>query len=236
MEAIVEQEILLVGSETPALHYALPFLRRAQFRITQVAQSAHALPLVRDSRFDLVIARHPLAGLDLSELVRTVRADEAACRNASFLVLAEPGAADEVAALMGRGVNRVVSLDAHTERLLEAIADLLDVAPRRTLRALVRLESEVRQGAQTWRTATHNVSETGMLLLGLKDLEIGTRVGFELELPAGQSPVAGEAEVVRHTNPEFEKVEGVGARILTFSGDGRRQLRIFLDNTESAKS
>lgn len=224
----MEQEILLVGSETPALHYALPFLRRAQFRITQVAQAADAVPLVRDSHFDLVIARHPLAGLGLATLVQAVRAPDAACRSASLLVLAEPGAAEEVAPLMGRGVNRVVSLDAHTERLLEAIADLLAVAPRCTLRAVVRLASEVRHGEAVWRTATHNVSETGMLLLGLHELPIGSRVGFELELPTGIDPVCGEAEVVRHTQPEVERVQGVGARILHFSGDGGKRLRCFL--------
>ncbi len=232
----MEQEILLVGSETPALHYALPFLRRAQFRITQVAQAVTATPLVRDSRFDLVIARHPLAGLGLTDLVRAVRAPDAACRNAGLLVLAEPGAADEVGELMGHGVNRVVSLDAHTERLLEAIADLLAVAPRRTLRSLVRLESEIRQGSSEWHTATHNVSESGMLLLGLQELPVGSHVGFELDLPENGGMVSGEAEVVRHTDPELEHVAGVGARILMFSGDGRKRLRVFLDTKKTVTS
>jgi DNA-binding NarL/FixJ family response regulator len=224
----VDQEILLVGAETPALYYALPFLRRANFRITQVVRAADGLDLVRDSRFDLVVARHPLAGIELRDLVAAVRDEASACRRAGVLVLAEPTSAEEVGTLIGHGVNRVVSIDAHTEHLLEAIADLLSVKPRRTLRALVRLEAEVRLGGQVWQTTTHNISETGLLLRGMSDVEMGARLGFELALPQGDHAVSGEAEVVRRTDPEAEHVDGVGARILTFYNNSEHRLRIFL--------
>ena len=228
MEVTVDQEILLVGAETPALYYALPFLRRANFRITQVVRASDSLNLVRESQFDLIVARYPLAGIELCDLVAAVRDETSACRHAGVLVLAEPSSAEEVGSFIGRGVNRVVSIDAHTEYLLEAIADLLSVKPRRTLRALVRVEAEIRQGSMTWQTTTHNISETGLLLYGMPDVKLGSRLGFELSLPRGNSAVSGEAEVVRRTDPELEQVDGVGARILTFYNNSENRLRIFL--------
>lgn len=221
------RELLLVGPEAPVLARVVPLLERADFRTHHVQRGDEALALVRGRAFDLIIARFPLVGAGLAELVREVRGDGKPCRHAGFLLLAEPEFVAEVGGFLGRGVGRIASLDVPAEKLVDAVAELLAVAPRRSLRALVHVSLSVEHGGSHLLALTHNISETGLLLSGAHDLSVGTRLRFELSLP-GQEPIRGEAEVVRHTDPARERVAGVGARILSFDGGDQQRLRAYL--------
>lgn len=221
------QELLLVGPQAPVLGRVVPLLARADFQVHHVQRGDEALALVRERAFHLIIARFPLIGAGLAELVRAVREAHSPCRNAGFLLLAEPEYVAEVGGFLGRGVGRIVSLDVAAEKLVDAVAELLAVAPRRSLRALVEVRLSLEHGGGHLLALTHNVSETGFLVGCSQDLPIGARLSFELSLP-GQEPICGEAEVVRHTDPERERVAGVGARILEFVGDGQARMRTYL--------
>ncbi|HPC83395.1 MAG TPA: PilZ domain-containing protein [Thermoanaerobaculaceae bacterium] len=222
------QELLLVGPEAPVLGRVVPLLERADFRVQHVPRGDEAVALVRERAFDLIIARFPLVGAGLAEFVRAVRGDGQPCRNAGFLLLAEPEYVAEVGGFLGRGVGRIVSLDVAADKLVDAVAELLAVAPRRSLRALVQVRFSIEHGGGHLLALTHNLSETGLLLSGARELPVGTRLRFELSLPGLDEPIRGEAEVVRHTDPERERVAGVGARILAFAGDGQQRLRGYL--------
>ena len=55
---------------------------------------------------------------------------------------------------------------------------------------------------------------------------------FELTLPYTLGPVTGLAEVVRHTDPEYESTTGFGARFLSLGdGDGAR-IRSFIQSQQ----
>ncbi|MGV8041371.1 MAG: PilZ domain-containing protein [Thermoanaerobaculaceae bacterium] len=222
------QELLLVGPEAPVLKRVVPLLERADFRAHHVQRGDEALALVRERAFDMIIARFPLVGAGLAELVREVRGEASPCRKAGFLLLAEPEYVAEVGGFLGRGVGRIVSLDVAAEKLMDAVAELLAVAPRRSLRALVQVSLSLEHGGGHVLALTHNLSETGLLLSGARELPVGTRLHFELSLPELGEPIRGEAEVVRHTDPERERVAGVGARILEFAGNGQQRLRAYL--------
>ncbi|MFI5142410.1 MAG: PilZ domain-containing protein [Thermoanaerobaculales bacterium] len=225
----MRQTLLILGTETPALHRIVPILRRADFDTYQAVGSEEALELLQDVRFDLIIVRYPLTGVPLAELVARLREAGSAGRHASLLLLADISAVGEVASFLGRGVNRVVSIDAPSERLLEAVADLLSAEPRRTLRAVIQLDIRVEGGQERTLTLVENVSPTGLLVRGCREFPIGSRLRFELLFPDGGEPARGELEVVRHTDRERERVDGFGARIVTFTGDGEQRLRSFLD-------
>jgi hypothetical protein len=224
----VRQRLLILGAETPALQRVVPILRRAEFDPYQAPNVGEALDLLQDIRFDLIVVRVPLAGVTLAELVERVRGPGCACRNAGLLVLADATSAGELASFIGRGVNRVVDLDAPSDRLLGAIADLLGVDPRRTLRAVIQLELWVDRGVERTLTLTENVSPTGLLVRGCGELPIGSRLRFELLLHGAGEPVRGEVEVVRHTDAVREGVEGFGGAIIAFEGDGEGRLARFL--------
>jgi DNA-binding NarL/FixJ family response regulator len=223
------KRLLLLGAETPALQRVVPMLLRSDFLVHRVDQPGEALRTLAESRFDLVIARYPLAELSLAGLVQSLRGTLSPSRGAGLLVLADPAHVGDIAAFLGRGVNRVVSVDGPSERLLTAVADLVGVAPRRLVRAVVELELWMRRETQRLLTLTENVSVSGMLVRGGREFPVGAKISFELVLPGSLGPIHGEGEVVRHTQVGVERVDGIGVAFLSFAGDGDRRLAMFLD-------
>ena len=223
------KRLLLVGADTPALQRVLPMLLRSDFQVHRVEQATEALRLVGESRFDLILARYPLVDAPLSALIGGVRGASSPSRAAGLLVLAEPAHVGDLAAFLGHGVNRVVNLDGPSDRLLQAVADLVGVSPRRTVRAVVELELWMRRETQRLLTLTENVSSSGMLVRGGRELPVGGRVKFELMLPGGLATVTGEAEVVRHTLVGAERLDGIGLAFISFVGDGEQRLAAFLE-------
>ena len=223
------KRLLLIGAETPALQRVVPMLLRSDFQIHRAAQATEALHLLGDSRFDLIIARYPLVDAPLSALVSGVRGSSSPSRTAGLLLLAEPAYVGDLAAFLGRGVNRVVNLDGPSDRLLHAVADLVGVAPRRMVRAVVDLELWMRRDMQRLLTLTDNVSSSGMLVRGGREFPVGAKVSFELMLPGGLAVIDGEAEVVRHTLVGAERLDGIGLAFLSFAGGAEQRLTAFLE-------
>jgi hypothetical protein len=222
------QHLLIVGGETPALLHIVPLLLRAELQAHRVARADEAIELVGVGAFDLIVVRHPTEGATLRELVEAVRARGAPSRKAGVVVMADPAHAGEVTPLVGRGVNRLVTLDAPADRLLDVAADLLTVAPRRVLRAVVRLDVPGPEGPARLLSLTENLSVSGMVVQCGREVPLGSRVSFAISLPGRDESVSGVGEVIRRTNRSREPVEGVALRIVTFQADGQERLRAFL--------
>jgi hypothetical protein len=226
--AAMLQHLLIVGGETPALLQIVPLLLRAELQAHRVTRADEAIELVGVGAFDLIVVRHPTEGATLRELVEAVRARGAPSRKAGLVVMVDPAHAGEVTPLVGRGVNRLVTLDAPSDRLLDVAADLLTVAPRRALRAVVRLDVPGPEGAARLLSLTENLSVSGMVVQCGREVPLGSRVSFAINLPGRDESVSGVGEVIRRTSRNREPVEGVALRIVTFEADGQERLRAFL--------
>jgi hypothetical protein len=222
------QHLLIVGAETPALLHIVPLLLRAELQAHRVARADEAIELVGVGVFDLIVVRHPTEGATLRALVEAVRARGVSSRKAGLVVMADPAHAGEVTPLVGHGVNRLITLDAPADRLLDVAADLLTVAPRRVLRAVVRLDVPGPEGPARLLSLTENLSVSGMVVQCGREVPLGSRVSFAISLPGRDESVAGVGEVIRRTNRSREPVEGVALRIVTFQADGQERLRTFL--------
>lgn len=223
------RRLLVIGERIEPLERVLPLLRRADVVSQRAFSLDNARALMGGERFDLIITHYPDIAISLAELVDTVRSKASPCRTSGLLVVAEHSEVEEVGALMGRGVNRVVDVTAHVDRLLDAIADLLAVKPRRFLRSVIQLDIWVGFGVKRILTVTENVSVSGMLVRGGREFPPGTRLHFELLLPHQTPAIRGDLVVVRQSDRVREGVEGFGARVLDFVGDGETRLRAFLD-------
>lgn len=223
--------LLVIGAETQTLQRIIPLLQRADFDVQRTPADG-ALALLAARPFDLIVARVPLAGCTLAQLVEVVRGG--VCRNSALLLLADAGAVLDVAPFLGHGVNRIISLDAPAERLLRSVGELIGAAPRGAVRAIVQLELRLHGSAQRRVALTHNLSSSGMLVRGVADLAVGARLAFELSLPGHASPVRGEGVVVRRSNPATEGVEGAGISFEAFEQDGLRRLEGFLATIPAA--
>jgi Tfp pilus assembly protein PilZ len=108
------------------------------------------------------------------------------------------------------------------------VAELLDIAPRATLRLTTRMLVEVADGFEKELGAVVNISAAGILLETDADLEPGQHVILSIDIDPEVEPVSGKAEVVRKTDPEREGIAGVGVRFLSFAGDSRQRLEAIL--------
>jgi hypothetical protein len=222
------RKLLVLGAETPALQRIVPILKRADFEVDHSHHGEDALALIGYARYDLILVRYPVVGFSLEQFVGAVRQKDGANEASGVLLLAEPEYVKDVGGFLGHGVNRIVSLDAPIDRLLDAIADLLAVAPRRTLRAMIQLELWVEHSGVKVLTVTENVSASGMLVRGATRFPVGSRLRFELIIPGEPQPIQGEVEVARHADRLREQLEGFGARVLSFFGDDKQRLEEFL--------
>ena len=225
----VFRTLLIVGAESPALQRAVPFLQRAEFEIHRVPAHRQATELLESTQFDLVMVRYPLAELPLSELIDAVRSTSSLSRNAAVLVVTGSSHLQKARSFVGGGVDRVVNLDDPGDSVLHAVAEAVEISPRKTLRLMVQIDLLVHLDSRTAVVMTENISTAGMLVkCDSHDYPIGSRVRFELGLPDGSAPIPGEAEVIRHASSAEEHFDGIGVRFLALSSDGLRRLEAFV--------
>lgn len=210
-----------------------PMLRRAEFEVHTVSPSPFVLDLVLVTWFELLIIAYPLPPeLPIEQLMTAVRQDGSNCRNASLMLLADPTFLDEAASWIDRGANRVVGNDWADARLWQAVGDLLDIAPRIALRALVQVDLDARSGRDAELLRTVDISTSGMLLLGSSALPPGTRFEFVIGLPGESQPLRGSAEVVRLA-AELNGDQAFGARFIGFREGGDEMLASYIAETVS---
>jgi CheY-like chemotaxis protein len=223
-----QRHVLVVGAAQDAMDGIAPMLRRAEFSVHTAEPSPVVFDLVLGTSFELVLVGYPLRELDLDDLIDALRREGSWCKKAALILLAEPDHLDDAVALVDLGVNRAISLDWPEGRLHQAIGDLLDVAPRISLRVLVHLKVEITNQSKRALYQTVNISRTGMLLKGGDALDPGTRFSFFFGIPDGRRLVEGTGEVVRKTNPIREGTAGLGIRFIRIVGEGGEQLESFV--------
>jgi len=220
------RHVLVVGADVSVLHGIAPMLRREEFEIHSVPASELVLDLIQGTTFELLVVTFPLSGIALEDLLKAVRREGSGCRRAGLLLLAEPEQLEEAHAYVDRGANRAIGFDWVDSRMWQAFADLLDVAPRVSLRLVVHLAIRVSDGKSIAECHTENVSRTGMLLRGAVDLDHGSRFQFIFPLPDQSRPVRGTAETVRLAEQNGKKCFGV--RFLAFRDDDKELLEGYL--------
>jgi hypothetical protein len=208
-------------------------LDRQKLTVIQVSSYEDLVMYANAARVDLIILGPDLTGMSLNGVIHTIRSRSSASRNASLLVLAEPGSEDNVRQLIGHGVNRVMLTVDSPNHIGLQVADLLDIAPRATLRLSTRMLVEVEDGFEEALAAVVNISAKGLLLETDADLEPGQHVIISIDIGPQLEPVAAKAEIVRKANPEREGIEGIGAQFLAFAGDSQKQLETVLGDAFS---
>jgi CheY-like chemotaxis protein len=227
--APVRRNVLLVNVDEHLFEKVAPLLARSEFEIDRFPGARTALELVSVVSFDVLVALFPLPDIPAQDFLDSVRAPESPCRRSPLLVLSARERLADAERYLGRGVNRVVALEETAEQLQREVSMLLSVAPRRSLRLMVRVNVLAGERPDLSLFQSENLSHTGMLLRGGEPYPLGTRIAFEFHLGTDRSPVRGEAEVVRHTTPGREEVRGgMGVRFFYFEKDGLVRLQRFL--------
>lgn len=222
------QHVLVVGAKQSGLERVAPMLRRADFSVHTVDPSPFLHDLVLSTEFELVIVAYPLENLIIDDLLEAIRNEGSACHNAGILLLSDPEMINEAHAHVDLGANRAICTDWSEGRLWRAIGDLLEIAPRVFMRVLFHADFEITSVPDRAIFQTVNISKSGTLLQGHKELPPGSSFDFLFRLPGG-GLIEGNGEVVRQANSHREGMDGVGARFIDFSDGGRDRLLSHID-------
>jgi hypothetical protein len=225
----METRVLVVGLERGLYGKIEPLLLRSNLSVDRVPKGESGLYLAARVLFHLLVVRHPLPDMALGSFISAVHEPGAMCGASPILVLADDFQLEELRRLLPGGDKQVLSIKEPAKLLQEVASRLLHVAARIALRVHVRLQVQLQEGTSLVACQTENFSEKGMLVRTPTLYPIGTKVRFECTLPADRSPIAGDAEVARHSVPDIEQVSGIGLKILAFQGDSARRLRRFLE-------
>jgi CheY-like chemotaxis protein len=198
-------------------------LRAKGFFAESVVAGHAGLELAVQLPYDAIISTLPLPDMTALDFLAAVRRPNSASRGAALVLVASDKAFGEAAALVGKGVNRVVRDSEVESTLAHELFGLLEVHPRIDIRTITRLKVQLGWGASSTLCQTVNLSASGMLIRTDQEYPYGTKLSFELTLPGESYPVRGEAVVVRHAEGYREKISGLGVRFALFArGDESR--------------
>ncbi len=224
------RNVLVIGVSPEEFGRVAPFLARDAFDVDRFPSGTGALELTAVVSIEVLLVRYPLPDMDLGVFLQAVRQPDSKCLSSPILVLANADADAEASAYIGRGANRVLHLEDAEEELQATVSALLAVAPRKHARFLARMEIKLGGAKDMILCQTENLSASGMLIKTERRYDKGTKIDFEFSLPDDVRPIAGIAEVVRHTMVGRDQVGGIGTRFLSFSGDSLRRFESYLQH------
>ncbi len=223
-----KRKVLTVGLTVQEFVQVAPWLDRAEFEVDRLPSARGAHELVSRRLIDALLVRFDMPEGDLDEFIAAVRARASACRHSPLLLLANSKHRAEANSYIGRGANRVMTLNGDHQTMQATICSLLRVAPRQSCRFVAQLDAKIGCDHDWILCRTHNGSTTGVLLESEKRFPTGSKVNFEFMLPAIAQPVLGKAEITRQTFDGHDPVAGMGMRFLSFRGESRHTYEAFL--------
>ena len=215
--------------EGPAATGAAGLRTQRDYDLHHAPWDDNTLDLVQSTGFDTIVIGFPTEETSLRRFVRCVRAPGSACRRSGLVLLAQRGHLPAAQQFIGCGVNRAVGIEGGADELANSIDELCSVAPRVVLRAPTRIILRIEDRPLRAFCQTENVSTSGMLLRGFGHYPTGTTIDFEINIPGQSEPIRGSAEITRTTDVAMERLEGVGARFLSFLGADQSRLSSFVE-------
>jgi DNA-binding NarL/FixJ family response regulator len=224
------KNIVLTRMDEDTFARAASALNSDEITLHHAPWDDNTLDLVQSTKFDVIIIGFPGPITPLRRFVECVRAPGSACQSSGVILLADPQHIDAAQAFVGVGINRAIPSDNAEELLAASITELASVAPRLALRAPTRVVLKLEQRPLRTFCQTENISESGMLLRGFGHYPPGTTIDFEINIPGQSDPIRGTATIARTTNVALERMEGVGARFQSFTGQDGGRLTEYLND------
>lgn len=221
------KSVMLVGLHREALLRLAPALHAHEIELVEAAAPRAALELAAGRRFDLLVIRHPLAGITVDGFLGALR--EPSCRSHRvFALVLTDGASDRSLARLQGARSRFVNATDFDVILSVIAQNGLGVAPRVEGGLMVRLGLKL-YGEEVIRFCqVRNISESGMLVRIAERPPVGEKVDATFSLPQTSRPLRLQAQVVRHTG--VREIEGVALRFVGLDRATRGLLRGYVES------
>ncbi|MEM9554227.1 MAG: PilZ domain-containing protein [Acidobacteriota bacterium] len=220
---------LAIGLDAAEYQAVAPLISD-QVEVDRFPSPRGALDLIVPMAVDLLLVRYPLSDMRLPDFLHELRCPDAHSSRCSLMLITSGEHLEAARDFLGRGANRVVTLEQSDLELYAAVTDLLRVAPRKEAHFVAQLQAGSGRSMDYVVGAVRNTSATGALVETERKLPRGVQVRFHFSLPTGA--VVGIGEVVRHTSKEHEAVDGIGLRFLSFDGDSQHAFLRYLADAD----
>jgi DNA-binding response OmpR family regulator len=224
------KEVIIAEDLHVLLQEEQSFLSRADVRIRTVNANRGALELHRVEPADLIIAHLDAGELSGEELCRQIR-DDAGLRSVSILLVCGTGDA-EIARCMNCSANAYVSMPAPPAVLLQEAHRLLNIAPRKTCRLLVKIRVDGKVRGRRFTGTIENISIAGMLFRSSDVLLEGDTIQCSFSL-SGSRQVTVPGEVVRVLPGGAGAESGYGVSFIDISTEAAAAIRRFSGEQEA---
>jgi len=229
MSAGNSKQVLVTRVDDATYRRIAKLLRHALVDLHHARWDSTTLDLVQGTAFDVIVIGFPVSRAALNRFLDTARAEGAACRRAGLVLITEDEHSEAAQGLIGKGANRMVVAKDLDSRLITAVEELAQPAPRVPVKMPARIQLFSDSRPLRLMAQIQNLSASGMLLRGVTQFPVGTTFQFEVVVPEDPTPICGIAEITRTTDPLRERVHGIGVRFVSFDGSDRLRLEMFVD-------
>jgi len=203
-------------------------LNRREFEVFATKSGHEALEIHKKERVNLILADLNLPDMPGDELARAIRTNRD-LRNVSIVMISSQRRSD-IDRCATSGANDIVTRPIDGRRLLEKIARLVDVPPRKALRVLIKAKVMGYFGQDNFFGLTQNLSATGLLMETERVLAKGDTVSFSFFLP-DSARVQAEGTVVR--SMKLEKMFQYGIEFTYITELDKKQIGEFIKEEDA---
>ncbi len=218
--------ILLTGMSPETVERFQPDLVEAGFEVIVEPDAGRATEHLDKRGFRAIVSYYPLETGHLGAVLDAMRVKDSPNYGTGLVLLVRRDRLRAAAGLVGRGVNKALSVEEAPVVLRIVLERLIEVAQPMVLRLPLAIEVSAISGRNRFDWTTENLSGSGMLIGTPDPPAMGTAFRFTLFLPEGE--IEGDGVVVRQTFEGREAVGGFGARFLGFYKNGQARLLSFL--------
>jgi CheY-like chemotaxis protein len=203
------------------------FLNRADIRTFTVTTNKQALALHSSEKADLIIVNLDMPEMSSETLCSLIREDEE-LRGVSIIVVCPDTETDAKRCLRCRANAFIAGIPDKTI-LLQKMHELLDVAPRKSLRIPLSIEIHVVSKRRPFIAYAENISISGMLLHSEALLFKGDIITCGFYLP-DSTHITANAEVIRVLERVTEHdTNCYGIKFINLSVDSGGAIRAFVE-------
>ncbi len=197
-------------------------------QVVLVDDGVAAQALTDRQSFDLIAIEYPTPGRTALELLKAIRWSESKSREAVVVLVTTPDFLEEAEDLHEAGVTRILNRGAKDAVLKIAFHEVTRSEVRHPIKAFVRIPGPPIGQPGTVMAQTVNVSTTGMLVRMSKEVLVGARFDFVLQITQLTQPIRGIAEVVRIMQGPGDRVTGFAATFNKLEGNDAAILASFI--------
>jgi CheY-like chemotaxis protein len=195
------KRVIIAEDVKPILEREQNFLSRADIKTFTVSSSEQALALHRAEKADLIIVNLDSPAMGGEMLCSLIREDKELCK-VSIIIIGSDTKSDAKQFLQCRA-NVSLTKPVDSSILLEAMHQLLHIAPRKSLRVPLSIQIHIVSKGTPSIAYSENISLSGMLLYSEALLFKGDTITCRFYLP-DSTHVTANAEVIRILDKETE--------------------------------